>query len=39
MNSRKPTNSHIDREIFVRTAVRTRRVNVNPTSMRGGIRM
>lgn len=39
MNSRKKTNPKVDSKIFKRTAVKTRKVNVKPTSMRGGTRM
>lgn len=39
MSSRKETNTKIDKKIFKRTAIKTRKVNVKPTSMRGGIRM
>lgn len=39
MNSRKATNEKVDKKVFKRTAIRTRKVNVKPTSMRGGTRM
>lgn len=39
MVSRKSTNKKVDKKIFRRTAVRTREINVKPTSMRGGTRM
>lgn len=39
MSSRKETNTKIDKKIFKRTAIKTRKVNVKPTSMRGGTRM
>lgn len=38
MSSRAPTNGN-DANIFRRTAVRTKKVNINPKSMRGGIRL
>ena len=39
MSSRRETNKKVDKKIFRRTAVRTREINVKPTSMRGGTRM
>lgn len=39
MSSRKVTNPKVDKKVFKRTAVKTRKVNVKPTSMRGGTRM
>lgn len=40
MNRRRDTvNSNYDQKIFSRTAVKTKNVNVNPTNMRGGVRL
>ena len=39
MSSRKETNPKVDKKVFKRTAIKTRKVNVKPTSMRGGTRM
>lgn len=39
MTSRKPTNQKVDKKVFRRTAIKTRKINVKPTSMRGGERM
>lgn len=38
MSSRAPTNGN-DTSIFRRTAVKTKKININPKSMRGGIRL
>lgn len=36
---RSPTNPHKDAKIFRNTAVKSKKINVNPTIYRGGIRM
>lgn len=36
---RERTLGGIDKKIFRRTAVNAKRININPTSMRGGIRL
>lgn len=39
MAHRSPTNSNVDASIFKRTAMRTKKMNVEPRIMRGGIRL
>lgn len=40
MASRHKTKSHrVDNKIFRRTAGRTKKININPSIMRGGIRL
>lgn len=36
---RNRTKRKLDRKIFKRTAVKSKKINVNPTIYRGGIRM
>lgn len=36
---RKPTRPGLDRNMFRRTAVNSKKINVNPTIFRGGIRL
>lgn len=36
---RSPTNPDMDSKIFRHTAVKSKKINVNPTIYRGGIRM
>lgn len=36
---RRPTNPRKDRLIFRRTATRSKKINIDPTIYRGGIRM
>lgn len=36
---RRKMNKKIDSRIFKRTAVNSKRININPTVMRGGIRL
>lgn len=36
---RRATNPVNDQKIFRRTAINTKKINVQPTNMRGGIRM
>lgn len=36
---RTKTNRKLDRKIFTRTARKTKKINVMPTVMRGGIRL
>lgn len=36
---RKEMPSHIDQKVFRNTAVRSKRININPTIFRGGIRL
>lgn len=36
---RKRMSAGLDKKIFKHTATRTRKINVNPVSMRGGIRL
>lgn len=38
MSYREPTNAN-DHKIFRRTAMKTKKINVNPRIMRGGIRL
>lgn len=38
MSHRMPVGSH-DQQIFNRTAVKTKRINIAPKPMRGGIRL
>lgn len=35
----KKTNKNIDKKIFKNTANKTKKINLNPTVMRGGIRL
>lgn len=37
--SRSDVNNKVDKKIFARTAAKTKKINVKPTSMRGGIRL
>lgn len=37
--SRKRTKKKIDRKIFKRTAVKTKKINISPKISRGGIRL
>lgn len=37
--ARKRTRSGSDKKMFRRTAVKTKKINVNPTIYRGGIRL
>ena len=37
--SKTNTNKKVDRKIFKRTAASTKKVNINPKNMRGGIRL
>lgn len=39
MSKRSETNKAIDANIFRRTAVKTKKINIDPKSMRGGIRL
>lgn len=39
MKHRSETNTSTDRKIFRRTAMKTKKVNVKPKIMRGGIRL
>lgn len=39
MSSRHETNKHLDKKIYRNTAVKTKEININPTNMRGGIRL
>lgn len=36
---RKSTNKNTDSKIFRRTAVKTKKININPVVKRGGIRL
>lgn len=36
---RKYANGHYDSSIFRRTAIKTKKININPTVYRGGIRL
>lgn len=36
---RRKTNKKLDSKIFRHTAVSSRKININPTIMRGGIRL
>lgn len=36
---RKPTKKRVDRKVFRRTAARSKKININPTIFRGGIRL
>lgn len=36
---RQKMKKSIDRKIFKRTATKTKKININPTIMRGGIRL
>ena len=36
---RKKTRRKLDKKIFRRTAAKTKTININPTGMRGGIRL
>lgn len=36
---RKPTKKRVDQKIFRRTAARSKKININPTIFRGGIRL
>lgn len=39
MAIRKATNKKVDQKVFRKTAKRTRKINVQPVVMRGGIRL
>lgn len=39
MASRKPTPRGTDKKIFRRTASKSKKININPTIFRGGIRL
>lgn len=39
MAKRKRTKSSVDEKIFKRTAVKGKKINVDPAPMRGGIRL
>lgn len=39
MSKRHGTNAYIDEKVFRRTAVRTKKINLSPVVMRGGIRL
>lgn len=39
MSHRKPTKRSVDRKIFRRTAVKSKRINIDPKVYRGGIRL
>lgn len=39
MAHRKPTKRTVDRKIFRRTAVKSKRINIDPKVYRGGIRL
>lgn len=39
MNNQREKAGKYDQKIFSRTAVKTKNVNVNPTNMRGGVRL
>lgn len=39
MSYRSPVNPHVDAQVFRHTADRTKKINVSPTIMRGGIRL
>lgn len=37
--NRADTNQNVDRNVFRRTAVKTKKINIDPKNMRGGIRL
>ena len=37
--NRAGTNESVDRNVFRRTAVKTKKINIDPKNMRGGIRL
>lgn len=37
--ARKPTRKSSDKKMFRRTAVKSKKININPTIYRGGIRL
>lgn len=39
LSRKKMTRKSLDKKVFRNTAIKTRRVNVTPTIMRGGIRL
>lgn len=39
MKRKLRTNKKLDRKVFRRTAVSTKKININPTIYRGGIRL
>lgn len=39
MSNRADTNSKLDDKIFTRTAVKIKKINIDPKNMRGGIRL
>lgn len=39
MGSRKPMKRSTDKKIFKHTAEKTKKININPKNMRGGIRL
>lgn len=39
MNHRETTNSNTDGKVFRRTAMKTKKINVKPKILRGGIRL
>lgn len=36
---RKPTRPRVDKKVFRRTAVKSKKINISPTIYRGGIRL
>lgn len=39
MSRRRPAPRKTDKRVFTRTAVRSKKINLNPTIYRGGIRL
>lgn len=39
MAKRKKTKKKIDKKIFRNTAIKSKKININPKNMRGGIRL
>lgn len=39
MARRTSTNPYNDHKVFTRTAAKTKKININPKAMRGGIRL
>lgn len=37
--NRTDTNKNVDKKVFRRTAVKTKKINIDPKSMRGGTRL
>lgn len=39
MSQRKSVNANVDKKVFKHTADKTKKINISPSRMRGGIRL